>query len=80
MKYQELKVQELPEQVPVGHIPRTLTVICKGEMTRKASPGDVVTIMVSVIIIIIIIIMANQCFLAYPREFSSLPHTPGSTR
>ena len=43
-KYQEVKVQELPEQVPVGHIPRSMTVICRGEATRSVQPGDVVTV------------------------------------
>lgn len=28
-KYQELRVQELPDQVPVGHIPRCVTIHCK---------------------------------------------------
>lgn len=28
------------DQVPVGHIPRTLTVYCRGETTRKCLPGD----------------------------------------
>ena len=31
VKYQELRMQELPDQVPVGHIPRAITVHCKGE-------------------------------------------------
>jgi DNA replication licensing factor MCM7 len=44
IKYQELRVQELPDQVPVGHIPRTITVQCKGETTRQCGPGDIVTI------------------------------------
>jgi DNA replication licensing factor MCM7 len=30
--------------VPVGHIPRSLTVYCKGEMTRECLPGDHVAI------------------------------------
>jgi DNA replication licensing factor MCM7 len=29
VKYQELRLQELPDQVPVGHIPRSLTVHCR---------------------------------------------------
>jgi DNA replication licensing factor MCM7 len=41
-KFQELKIQETPEQVPVGHIPRSITVHCRGESTRQCSPGDVV--------------------------------------
>lgn len=31
VKYQELRLQELPDQVPVGHIPRAVTVHCRGE-------------------------------------------------
>lgn len=44
VKYQELKLQELPDQVPVGHIPRSLTVTCRGELTRAVTPGERVTI------------------------------------
>ena len=44
LKFQELKLQELPNQVPMGHIPRSLSVYCRGELTRIALPGDVVTI------------------------------------
>eukprot|EP00557_Chaetoceros_sp_GSL56_P012264 CAMPEP_0176484524 /NCGR_PEP_ID=MMETSP0200_2-20121128/4503_1 /TAXON_ID=947934 /ORGANISM="Chaetoceros sp., Strain GSL56" /LENGTH=865 /DNA_ID=CAMNT_0017881009 /DNA_START=61 /DNA_END=2658 /DNA_ORIENTATION=+ len=43
-KFQELKIQELPSQVPMGHIPRSMSVHCRGELTRQATPGDVVTI------------------------------------
>lgn len=43
-KYQELRVQELPEQVPVGHIPRSMTVIARGEVTRECIPGDITNI------------------------------------
>lgn len=39
IKYQEIRLQELPEQVPVGHIPRSAVAHCKGELTRKCSPG-----------------------------------------
>ena len=28
----------------MGHIPRSMSVHCRGELTRLASPGDVVTI------------------------------------
>jgi DNA replicative helicase MCM subunit Mcm2 (Cdc46/Mcm family) len=28
------------DQVPVGHIPRTLTLFCRGEITRQCQPGD----------------------------------------
>lgn len=44
VRYQELRVQELPDQVPVGHIPRSLTVICRADTTRQAVPGDIVTL------------------------------------
>ncbi|KAK4053032.1 DNA replication licensing factor MCM7 [Microbotryomycetes sp. JL201] len=40
--FQECKIQELTDQVPVGHIPRSMTVHLYGNMTRQVSPGDVV--------------------------------------
>lgn len=40
IKFQELKIQEHSDQVPVGEIPRTMTIICRGEVTRQAQPGD----------------------------------------
>jgi DNA replication licensing factor MCM7 len=43
-KFQELKLQELPENVPVGTTPRSVTVYCFGETTRKCSCGDKVKI------------------------------------
>ncbi|GAB00055.1 uncharacterized protein L969DRAFT_20316 [Mixia osmundae IAM 14324] len=42
--FQELKIQEMADQVPVGHIPRTMTIHLNGNMTRQVSPGDVVNI------------------------------------
>ena len=44
IKFQEFKLQELPNQVPIGHIPRCMSVHVHGELTRSAMPGDVVTI------------------------------------
>lgn len=32
------------DQVPVGHVPRCLTVYCRGETTRLCQPGDHVSI------------------------------------
>jgi DNA replication licensing factor MCM7 len=42
--FQEVKVQEMADQVPVGHIPRQLTVHCHGALVRQINPGDVVDI------------------------------------
>jgi DNA replication licensing factor MCM7 len=42
LPFQEIKVQELAEQVPVGHIPRSLTVQAHGELVRTITPGDIV--------------------------------------
>ena len=44
VKFQELKVQEHSDSVPVGHIPRSITVFARGEQTRLAAPGDHVAI------------------------------------
>ncbi|KAL8291343.1 hypothetical protein RQP46_002321 [Phenoliferia psychrophenolica] len=40
--FQEAKVQEMADQVPVGHIPRSMTIHLYGNQTRLVSPGDVV--------------------------------------
>jgi DNA replication licensing factor MCM7 len=42
--FQEVKIQEMADQVPVGHIPRTLTVHCQGALTRQLNPGDLVDV------------------------------------
>ena len=44
VKYQEIKIQEMPDQVPIGHIPRSMTVQAHGSCTRQCSPGENVTI------------------------------------
>ncbi|CDM27711.1 hypothetical protein DTO013E5_4422 [Penicillium roqueforti] len=42
--FQEVKIQEMADQVPVGHIPRALTVHCYGALTRQLNPGDVIDV------------------------------------
>lgn len=42
--FQEVKVQEHSDTVPVGHIPRSITVYCRGETTRQCTPGNHVAI------------------------------------
>ncbi|KOS19480.1 DNA replication licensing factor mcm7 [Escovopsis weberi] len=44
LPFQEVKVQELAEQVPIGQIPRSLTVHCYGSLVRQINPGDIVDI------------------------------------
>ncbi|UPK89695.1 hypothetical protein LCI18_000630 [Fusarium solani-melongenae] len=44
LPFQEVKVQEMAEQVPIGQIPRSLTVFAYGTLVRQISPGDVVDI------------------------------------
>ncbi|KAF5380949.1 hypothetical protein D9615_004126 [Tricholomella constricta] len=40
--FQEVKIQEMADQVPVGHIPRSMTIHVNGGLTRQMNPGDVV--------------------------------------
>ncbi|KAI0293546.1 MCM-domain-containing protein [Russula brevipes] len=40
--FQEVKIQEMADQVPVGHIPRSMTVHVNGGLTRTMNPGDMV--------------------------------------
>ena len=44
LPFQEVKIQEMADQVPVGHIPRQLTIHCHGALARQISPGNVVDI------------------------------------
>ncbi|KAJ3395526.1 Mcm2-7 hexameric complex component [Lobulomyces angularis] len=44
LKFQEVKVQELTEQVPMGHIPRSMSVHLYENLARSVNPGDSVTI------------------------------------
>jgi len=43
-KFQELKIQEHSDAVPTGHIPRSITIYCRGEATRACNPGDHVNV------------------------------------
>ncbi|KAH8657561.1 MCM2/3/5 family-domain-containing protein [Tricladium varicosporioides] len=42
--FQEVKIQEMADQVPVGHIPRMLTILCHGALVRRINPGDLVDV------------------------------------
>jgi len=44
IKFQELRIQEHSDQVPVGNIPRSMSIYCRGEMTRIVAPGDHVAV------------------------------------
>lgn len=44
VRFQELKIQEQSADVPAGHVPRTVTIHCKGENTRKVTAGDHISI------------------------------------
>ncbi|ODV59829.1 DNA replication licensing factor MCM7 [Ascoidea rubescens DSM 1968] len=42
--FQDAKIQELANQVPIGNIPRTLSVHINGDLVRTLNPGDSVDI------------------------------------
>jgi len=44
VRYQEVRVQEMSQHVPVGGVPRSMTVMVGGDLTRHILPGDAVTI------------------------------------
>ncbi|KAI9184030.1 DNA replication licensing factor MCM7 [Blastocladiella emersonii ATCC 22665] len=44
LRFQEARIQELADQVPMGHIPRSMTVHLYEGMTRTVSTGDIVTL------------------------------------
>lgn len=41
---QEIKLQEPSDQVPVGHVPRSINLLALGSNTKQCSPGDIVTV------------------------------------
>ena len=43
-KFQEARIQETQDQVPVGHVPRGMKIHVHGEMCRSFGPGDDVTL------------------------------------
>ncbi len=44
VSFQEIKIQEPSHHVPIGHVPRTLTILALGQAVKQCSPGDSVTI------------------------------------
>ncbi|KAK9476497.1 MCM2/3/5 family-domain-containing protein [Lipomyces japonicus] len=44
LPFQDVKIQEQADQVPVGHIPRTLTIHFTGGIVRSVTPGDIVDV------------------------------------
>ncbi|KAI8972053.1 MCM2/3/5 family-domain-containing protein [Mycotypha africana] len=44
LAFQEVKLQELTDQVPVGHIPRTMKLHLYGAVCRQLKPGDVANV------------------------------------
>ena len=39
-EYQELTIQELPEELPPGQLPQSINVVLRGDMAGKIRPGD----------------------------------------
>merc|ERR1719183_1669061 len=44
VKYQEMRLQEMSEHVPVGGVPRSVNVVCFGDLTRTVLPGDAISV------------------------------------
>ena len=44
ISFQEIRIQEPSDQVPMGQVPRSLKVFSYGQSTRSCSPGDLITI------------------------------------
>lgn len=42
--YQELKVQETPDQIEMGAIPKSMTIRLKGNHVNSAAPGDIIMV------------------------------------
>ena len=42
--YQQLKIQETPDQLKQGKIPRNFTIQVRGHLVKQATPGDVIMV------------------------------------
>ena len=49
--WQKLKVQESPNDIPTGSMPRTIDVILRNELVEKAKPGDKCTFIGTLIVV-----------------------------
>ncbi|CAK9050814.1 unnamed protein product [Durusdinium trenchii] len=43
-KHQEMKVQEMSDHVPQGGVPRSISVLLEGDLTRQVLAGDAITL------------------------------------
>ena len=44
VSFQDVRIQEPSDQVPMGQVPRSMKIYAFGNSTRKCSPGDLITI------------------------------------
>ena len=44
LSFQEITIQEPTNEVPTGHVPRSIKISCFGSTTRKCSPGDMIIV------------------------------------
>lgn len=44
ISYQEIKIQETPDQLKQGQIPKHFTVRLRGNLVKSASPGDIILV------------------------------------
>jgi|LauGreDrversion4_2_1035121.scaffolds.fasta_scaffold169284_2 DNA replication licensing factor MCM7 len=42
--FQEIKIQEPSDQIPMGHVPRSMTILALGECVRQCTPGDTISV------------------------------------
>ena len=42
--YQEIKIQETPDQLQQGKIPRNFSIQMRGNLVKQATPGDIVMV------------------------------------
>lgn len=44
VSFQEIKIQEPSDQIPMGHVPRSMTILALGEVVRQCTPGDTISV------------------------------------
>jgi DNA replication licensing factor MCM7 len=44
ISFQEIRIQEPSHQIPIGHVPRSMTILALGECVRQCTPGDIISV------------------------------------
>ena len=69
LSFQEITIQEPTNEVPTGHVPRSIKISCFGSTTRKCSPGDMIIVNINFFMLVDISNMSCQFQISFRINF-----------